>query len=194
MKKFNNKTIKTIYKILKTIFSIFLIIVLFVVILQKVTKNNMSAFGIRMFSIASESMKEEYEIGDIIIIKKAEPEEINIGDNVTYLGNKGDMNKLIVTHKVMEKRKENNDYYFITKGTSNEIADPEITYSQIYGKVIYKTFVFSFVGRLMTNLYAYYALFVTVGLIVSFQIVKIIYDEKYEDDEDGEKEETKTNI
>ncbi len=194
MKKFNNKTIKTIYKILKTIFSIFLIIVLFVVILQKVTKNNMSAFGIRIFSIASESMKEEYEIGDIIIVKKAEPEEINVGDNVTYLGNKGDMNKLIVTHKVMEKRKENNDYYFITKGTSNEIADPEIIYSQIYGKVIYKTFVFSFVGRLMTNLYAYYALFVTIGLIISFQIVKIIYDEKYEDDEDGEKKETKKNI
>lgn len=184
----NNKFLNVSYRILKVIFTIFLISALIVVLIQKFF-NNKAIMGYRVFSVASESMKEEYSIGDIIIIKEVEPSELKVGDNVTYVGKKGNLNGLIITHKIMSVRKENNDYYYITKGTSNEIEDPEISYQQIYGKVIYKTIVFSYVGRLMSNVYSYYALFTVVGLYASYQVVKI----KFEDEEDEDEEEKTTD-
>jgi signal peptidase len=183
----NNKFLNISYRILKVIFTIFLISALIVVLIQKFF-NNKAIMGYRVFSVASESMKEEYSIGDIIIIKEVEPSELKVGDNVTYVGKTSNLNGLIITHKIMSVRKENNDYYYITKGTSNEIEDPEISYQQIYGKVIYKTIVFSYVGRLMSNVYSYYALFTIVGLYASYQVVKIKFED--EEDEDEEKETT----
>ncbi len=184
----NNKFLNISYRILKVIFTIFLISALIVVLIQKFF-NNKAIMGYRVFSVASESMKEEYSIGDIIIIKEVEPSELKVGDNVTYVGKTSNLNGLIITHKIMSVRKENNDYYYITKGTSNEIEDPEISYQQIYGKVIYKTIVFSYVGRLMSNIYSYYALFTVVGLYASYQVVKI----KFEDEEDEDEEEKTTD-
>ena len=185
----NNKFLNISYRILKVIFTVFLIFALIVVLIQKFF-NNKAIMGYRVFSVASESMKEEYSIGDIIIIKEVDASELKVGDNVTYVGRKGNLSGLIITHKIMSVRKDNNDYYYITKGTSNEIEDPEISYQQIYGKVIYKTIVFSYVGRLMSNVYSYYALFTIVGLYASYQVVKI----KFEDEEDeDEKEETTDN-
>ena len=185
----NNKFLNVSFKIFKVIFTIFLIFALIVVLIQKFF-NNKAIMGYRVFSVASESMKEEYSIGDIIIIKEVDASELKVGDNVTYVGKKGNLNGLIITHKIISVRKENDNYYYITKGTSNEIEDPEISYSQIYGKVIYKTLVFSYVGRLMSNVYSYYALFTLVGLYASYQVVKI----KFEDEEDeDEKKETTDN-
>ena len=183
----NNKFLNISYRILKVIFTIFLIFALIVVLIQKFF-NNKAIMGYRVFSVASESMKEEYSIGDIIIIKEVEAPELKVGDNVTYVGQKGNLSGLIITHKIISVRKDNNDYYYITKGTSNEIEDPEISYQQIYGKVIYKTIVFSYVGRLMSNVYSYYALFTIVGLYASYQVVKIKFED--EEDEDEEKETT----
>ena len=184
----NNKFLNISYRILKAVFTVFLIFALIVVLIQKFF-NNKAIMGYRVFSVASESMKEEYSIGDIIIIKETEASKLKVGDNVTYVGKKGNLNGLIITHKIMSIRKDNNDYYYITKGTSNEIEDPEISYQQIYGKVIYKTIVFSYVGRLMSNVYSYYALFTIVGLYASYQVVKI----KFEDEEDEDEEEKTTD-
>lgn len=184
----NNKFLSVTYRVLKAIFTIFLISALIVVLIQKFF-NNKAIMGYRVFSVASESMKEEYSIGDIIVIKEVEASELKVGDNVTYVGKKGNLSGLIITHKIMSVRKEDNNYYYITKGTSNEIEDPEISYQQIYGKVVYKTLIFSYVGRLMSNVYSYYALFTIVGLYASYQVVKI----KFEDEEDEDEEKETTN-
>jgi signal peptidase len=187
----NNKALYISWKVVKIIFSIFLFIALCVVLIQKFF-NNKAIMGYRVFSVASESMKEEYSIGDIIVIKEVPASELKVGDNVTYLGKKGNLNDLIITHKILSIRKDNDDYYYITKGTSNEYEDPEISYSQIYGKVFYKTVVFSYFGRLMSNNYSYYTLFTIVGLYASYQIVKIKFEDE-EDEDEQEQEETKDN-
>ena len=184
----NNKALYIFCKLIKVLFSIFLVIALAVVLIQKFF-NNKAIMGYRVFNVASESMKDEYSIGDIIIIKEEEASKLKVGDNVTYIGQKGNLNGLIITHKIVSIRKNNNDYYYVTKGTSNEVEDPEVAYSQIYGKVVYKTVVFSYFGRLMSNIYSYYALFTLVGLFASYQIVKI----QFEDEEDDDEEEKTTD-
>lgn len=169
-----------VFKIARALLYVFVGLLLFVLIVQKVTNNNLSIGGIRIFMIVSESMKDEYEIGDILVSKKVPVEEINIGDNVTYKGEKMQLKGLVITHKVVEKRQMGDETYFVTRGLANNVSDPEIRYDQIYGKVIYKTIFLSAIAKLMNNQLTYYILFTLVALIISIEIVSAIFvsDEK----------------
>ena len=174
-----------IYKVTRIVLYIFVALLLLVIIVQKLTNNNLSIGGVRVFMIISESMKDEYEIGDILISKKVPVEEINIGDNVTYLGEERQLKNLIITHKVVEKRQMGNDTYFVTRGLANNMSDPEIRYDQIYGIVVYKTIILSFIAKLMNNQLSYYILFTLVALIISIEIVSSLFDFDKEKEEDG---------
>ena len=70
----------------------------------------------------------------------------------------------------------------VTKGIDNEVEDPEINEDDIYGKVIYHTILFSFVGRLMTNIVVYYLLFISVGVAFAYEVVSSFLIKK--DDEE----------
>ena len=82
----NNKALKIIGNIIYYILLALVILILAVVILQRVSKNNASIGGIRIFNIVTESMFPEYQIGDVLISKKIEPSKIKVGDDLVYLG------------------------------------------------------------------------------------------------------------
>jgi signal peptidase len=184
----NNKFLNIIYNIFKALVTIVLLLILFVIVVQRVSNNNFAIGGIRVFTIVSGSMVPEYQVGDILISKHVPAEEIKAGDNVTYAGEKAEMKGLIVTHKVEQVIKDGNEYHFITKGVANDLADPEINYSQIYGKVIYRTIILSAICKIMNNNIAYFTIFTIVSLLVSYQIVKAIFNKKDEDNERSEEE------
>ena len=146
---------KVVWKIIKTIVTILLLIVLALVILQKVTKNKITIGNIYIFQIASASMLPEYNVGDVIVVRKVAPSEIKKGDDVTYIGSIDAFTDLTITHRIVDIRVEEGRYYFTTQGLSNNISDPEINEDSVFGKVIYHTILFSFVGRLMTNVILY---------------------------------------
>ena len=185
----NNKFLRFLDGFIKTVIWAFLAIVLFVILLQRFTDNNITVGGIRIFNIVSGSMEPDYDIGDVIVVKDVRPEKIKVGDNVTYLGAKGQIKGLIVTHQVVEVRKENGKYYYTTQGVNNKYKDPEISYEQLYGKVIYRTIVFSFISKAMTNIYMYFAIFIVVGGYSSYQIIKIVYKDDDDDEDEEENEE-----
>ena len=173
-----------IYRIFRVIMYVIVVLLLIVILVQNLTKNNLSIGGFRVFVIVSESMKGEYDIGDILISKHADVDEINIGDNVTYKGEVNEFKDIIITHKVVEKKQKGNDYFFVTKGIANQIEDPEIRYDQIYGKVIYKTILLSAIAKLMNNQLTYYVLFTLIALIISIEIVSSLFDKENEKEED----------
>ena len=175
-----------IFKITRGIMYVFVALLLLVIIVQKVTNNTLSIFGVRVFMIVSESMKDEYDIGDILISHQVPADEINVGDNITYIGRELDFKNHVITHKVVEKRQVGNEYRFVTKGIANPISDPEIEYNQIYGKVVYKTIILSFIAKMMNNKLSYYILYTLVALIISLEIVNWIFEAKREaKEEDG---------
>jgi signal peptidase len=180
---------KVFLKVLKGIVTVFLVIVLLLVIFQKVTNNKIAVGNIYIFEVASASMAPEYKVGDVIVVKKADANEINVGDDVTYLGKESNLSGLIVTHRVISEREENGVKYFTTKGIANNIEDPEIEYNDIYGKVSYHTIIFSFVGRLMTNIVVYYLLFIAVGVSFAYEVVSSFIIKDEDDEEDIEKNE-----
>lgn len=193
----SNKPLRITYKIIKFICSVLLLMMLAVILFQKFTNNNFAIGGYRFFGVVTGSMADEYPIGDIIVIRETPASELKIGDNVTYIGKEGSFSDMVITHKIISIRKDENNYFFTTRGTNKSdgtksddiLPDPEISYSQIYGKVIYKTVLFSYINRIMLNVYSYYILFTLVGLVASFQVVKAIYS----NGDDDEEEETTDN-
>lgn len=176
---------KILWKIIKGILIVSLVLILLLVIFQKVTNSKLAIGNVYIFQVATGSMTPEYKIGDIIVVKKTSPSSIKVGDDVTYLGAADSVKDLIITHRVIETRVLNNKHYFTTKGIANEVEDPEINEDNLYGKVVYHTILYSFIGRLMTNTVVYYLVFVAIGVSLSYDVV-VSYLRKDEDDEEDE--------
>lgn len=186
-----NKILKLIGNIIYILFFITVILMLVVVVMQRATNNNITIGGIRIFSVATGSMIPVYEVGDMLISKEVEPEEIRVGDDIVYLGKKGSFNGKTVTHRVQSiERKEDGNYKIITKGVANNVEDPEIDQTQVYGKIICKVHVLSFLGKLTRNTYTVYVIvFIPVGVLVYKNIKNLInrgYEEKTEEQEESE--------
>lgn len=169
-----NKAVKIVGNILYVLSFILVVLILLVVLIQRFSGNDIALGGIRVFYVASGSMLPEYEVGDILISMETDPEDINVGDAVTYLGDEGDIKGKVVTHEVIEKRQdENGKYIFVTKGTANTIADPEITEDQVYGKVVYRAVLLSEICKLLQNIYGFYFLIIVPLAII---IAKILFN------------------
>ena len=105
-------------------------------IIQSVVKpdETPSFLGIKTYVIVSGSMKPEYNIGDIVIVKKAKEEDINKGDIISYRDGQS-----VVTHRVIEEKEINGLTKFKTKGDNNNTEDiHEVTINLIEGKVVGK--------------------------------------------------------
>lgn len=79
-------------------------------------------------------MQNEIMIGDVVIIKKCTANDVNVGDIIEY-----QMEGYTVIHRVIEKIQRKGEFYFVTKGDNNEVADKkEVREDQLIGKVIFK--------------------------------------------------------
>lgn len=190
-KVLDNKFIKFLLKFIKVIVWIFVLLVIFVILVQRIFNNRVSIGSYRMFTVVTGSMDPVYKVGDVVISKEVDPSTIKKGDDVVYLGEKNDFKDKIVTHRVIKIEKKDNEYYFTTKGIANDYSDPVISSDQIYGKVVYKPVVLSFLsGILNTKLGFYLLIFVPVAFLIFLEILDYIKRKEGELDE-GEKEEVK---
>lgn len=185
----DNKALKIIGNILYYMLVVLVLLILLVVLLQRVTHNSASIGGIRIFNIVTESMVPEYKVGDILISKSIDPSKIEIGDDVVYMGEVGSFQGKIITHRVIDIEKDGDNYKFHTKGIANEYEDPAVvSEDQIYGTIIYKTHILSFISKIINNLYGFYFLiFIPLAVLIIVKIVKI-HREKYEENDDDEDE------
>lgn len=179
------RKLKLLGNILYILLFIIVVLMLVIVILQRATNNTVTIGGYRLFSVATGSMVPVYNVGDVLISKEIKPEDIKVGDDITYVGEKNSFKGKIVTHRVISiEKKEDGNYKIITKGVANEEQDPEIDQTQIYGKIIYKIKILSFLDRMLKNMYIFYfVIFIPTALII-YKIFKSLTA----NDEDEEKE------
>lgn len=185
------RILKIVGKVIYGFLYVIVLITLLVILVQRISNNNISIAGIRFFSVASSSMFPEYEVGDIIIAKEVEPQEIKVGENVVYNGKKGEFKDKIITHEVVKIEEENGEYIFTTKGIANDESDPTISEDQVLGKIVYKSVVLSFLNKIVNNIYTFYFLiFVPITIIIAKNIIQISIENKSKEDDIDYKEET----
>lgn len=165
MKKLReNKIFKIIKGIVNIVLLIFCLLFVLVVCLQRFSNNELSFFDYRMFTVVSGSMEPRYMIGDVLIAKKVSAEEIKVGDSISYLGKKSSFNGKIVTHEVVEIEKDaSGKYIYHTKGLTNIVEDPIVEYSQVYGKIVHKSAILSFIYMIVGSKYGIF-LFIIIPL------------------------------
>lgn len=165
---------------------IILLVILIVLTGFQRFSNEHNFFGYRMYIVASGSMIPTYNIGDTLLIKEMDSSLINEGDAVTYMGEEPGLDGLIITHQVQKVEIIDGKYYFHTKGVANNIEDPIVSEDQVLGKVVYRFFLLSFIGRITTSKFLLFS-FVTIpiALLVAIEIIKLVY-KKDEDEEEND--------
>lgn len=194
------KTFKFVISVIKFILTALIIVIIGVILIQRFSNNNMSLAGYRIFTVVTESMVPKYKVGDVILVKEEEKTNIQIGDDVTYMGKVGSYADKFITHQVIGIEKGKDGLLkFHTKGIANEDEDPLVSEEQIYGVVQAKLQVVTFLNGIINNMYGMYFLIVIPLAIIMFTEFRAFkedkndYDEDDEDDEDSEDEETEEN-
>lgn len=139
-KKLSERKGFLIYKKIRSIFFTLLIIIAVVVIvvtmIARFRGETPSLFGYSVFRVSSGSMQPAYEVGDVILVKTCDVDELKVDDVVTYNGQEGQMKDKTVTHRIVKAPfEENGERYIITKGDANDAEDPKLNVKEIIGKV-----------------------------------------------------------
>jgi signal peptidase len=100
-------------KIASTVSTIILILLIVLGLMLAVPR----LFGIKLFTVLSGSMEPALSVGDLIYVKPVDPEEIEVGDIITFAINE----TTVATHRVYSIDKEAGR--FTTKGDANDEAD-----------------------------------------------------------------------
>lgn len=95
-------------------------------------------FGIQIYVVTSGSMEPKYPVGSLIYVQEVEPEEIQVGDAITFIMPDSDS---AATHEVREIDAENGQVY--TQGINNRDEEGNILpdaapvpYESILGKPV----------------------------------------------------------
>ena len=176
------KILKTLTTIVKTCFAIVIVAFIMAVCIQRFSNNKLSFMNYRIFTVVTGSMVPKYAVGDVLISKETDPYKIKKGDTISYLGNSGSFNGKIVTHEVIniEKDKDNN-LLFHTKGLANLIEDPIVTSNQIYGVVIHKVLILSWIYKMVsTKVGMLFLIIIPLIFIISSEIISSLIDKEEE--------------
>ena len=172
MKKFL-KIFKACLKIIETLLTIVVVGISIIIVTQRVSNNEKSVLGYRIFRIETGSMVPNYLVGDVILVKECDINNLKPGDNITYNGLTGDVKGKTITHQIVAVNTENSKITIRTKGIANNVADPEIDGSQVIGKVIVILNILTWLTKFINNKYIFYFfIIVPLTIWIFFNVIK----------------------
>jgi len=122
-------------------------ILILIVVWLAVVLVGVRVLGYTPYAILSPSMTPKYQVGDLVYVKSCPPEEINVGDVLTFVANE---DLLVVTHRVAEVDRENR--CFITKGDANTSEDlAPVLYENVLGTVRFSLPKLGYVSTYLTS-------------------------------------------
>lgn len=132
---------------LKKLWSIVSTILVIAVVLCAVFLMGSRIVGFRVYTIISGSMEPQYSVGDLVYVRQAAMEDIQIGDDITFILNE---ELVVATHRVVRIDAEKKHFY--TKGLANEIEDGDpVHYNNIIGKVQFSIPLLGYVADFIQN-------------------------------------------
>lgn len=178
MENQNKSAVKSILNVIRTVLVyLFAIAIVVSAILFAMNKSpQKSVFGFRYYTVLTPSMEPAYSVGDVVIVKLANADEINTGDVITF--NPSSDNNAYLTHRVTEKIQNYEGTgvtCFRTKGDSNNTDDSFlIDSSRVIGKVSFSVPKIGYIIRFV-QLRWYFVLPLAVMLIVLLKLMKVYF-------------------
>ena len=186
-KKINNYVLS---RIMDVIFFLIIILMLSGSFLFMISqKEDKTIAGYRFYDVLTNSMvktkpeqKGNFNSGDMIIIKSTKPEDIEVGDIITFVPN-SDSKDTFLTHRVIKKvenkgesKKKENVPSFITQGDANNSPDPEVSGKNVIGK---KVLVIPKAGKIVKSIreHLVLSLVFVISLFLLVFIIKGYFEE-----------------
>ncbi len=88
-------------------------------------------FGYKAFIVLSDSMKGEFDAGDLVLVKEVDPTTLQAGDIIAYTSQNTESFGETITHKIREvKTDDQGNLGFITYGISTDTNDETLVTSE----------------------------------------------------------------
>lgn len=130
------------------------------------------------YVVLTGSMLPEIQIKDVVITKKYNPQDLEVGDIITFISSDQRLNRAIVTHRIRNKYYDSttNTYTFQSKGDNNNVEDTALVESKnIIGKVIYKIPKLGYIQQILATRGGLIIIILIPSLaVLSYDIVKLI--------------------
>lgn len=89
--------------------------------------------GLDVYAVLSGSMEPTYRTGSVIYVKSCEPEDVQVGDPITFVLNE---DLVVATHRVVSIDEDARE--FVTKGDANEVPDgAPVLFENLLGKPVF---------------------------------------------------------
>ncbi|MFA5007532.1 MAG: signal peptidase I [Candidatus Izemoplasmatales bacterium] len=147
-----------------------------------------SLFGYSVLYIKSGSMEPSIMTGDIIVVARTDPDDLEVGDVITFettIEVGGNAVLTTVTHRIVTAAGEGDGRTFSTRGDANNAADDwTVTADQIVGRYLRRSVFLGNVYRFVTsggqNLIYLGAigLFLLIGLSEGASLVKAVNEHR----------------
>lgn len=133
---------------------------------------------ISIYTIVSPSMTPNINVYDVVInIKPEHPDEIEIGDIITYKSTAATSEGMTITHRVIAKEQlPDGTYEFLTQGDNNTEPDSVyVTFNNIIGKEIITIPKVGYIQFLIANQKGWlFILIIPIGIYLLKEIFKLI--------------------
>lgn len=133
-----------------------------------------------LFTILSISMEPNIRVDDVIFdVRVDKPENLKKGDIITFVTENPMLNNMIITHRIVDVGKNENGYYYHTKGDYNSSEDNStVSFGNVIGKTIFKIPKLGLIQRIISNKIGWilFILLPTLSVIIydSIKVVKTI--------------------
>jgi len=184
MKKGNSikRFLNYIGKLLSSAILILLLIIgaflIYYLISAKMVSNNPGYEPkISLYTIVSGSMTPNINVYDVIVDSRVDnPDNIKVGDVITFRSTSSISRDLIVTHRVVDIKQVNGKIEYVTKGDYNATSDSDTAkFENVIGKVVMR---FPQLGRVQFFLATKMGWFIVVLLpaacVIIYDIIKLI--------------------
>lgn len=129
-------------------------------------------------------------IGDVILVREAEPEDIEKGDIVTYKGEEGDFDDKFITHKMIEDPElVNGKYVFHSQGIyEGAMPDPDWYEDQLIGEYVCTIPYVDSVYNFFLKPYGLITFVLIIVVLFGYELISLIVSYKTLDELDVEDE------
>jgi len=182
---------KKLFNIIETIVLYILsaIVIVGAVLFAVNTSPNKSIFGYRYYTVLTESMSPNYNVGDVVIVHIEDADTISVGDVITF--NPSSDSEAYLTHRVTEKLQnyENSGVTcFKTKGDANSDEDGFlIDERRVVGRVTAGIPKIGYIIRFI-QLRWYFTAAIVIMVIVLIKMLKAYFSLSEEDSNESPRE------
>lgn len=164
------KTKRTGAKLVWNIVSGILIAIMVVLVVMLV---GVRLIGYQPYCVLSGSMEPTYHTGSLIYVKKADPQDIKVGDPITFVL---DENLTVATHRVIEI--DEADRHFYTKGDANEYPDASpVHFNNLIGRPAFTIPYMGYVANYIQNPPGRYIAIAAAAVILLLIFIPDLFDD-----------------